>query len=72
MITCVGWNGNNLLYSVSEKNIVGWNSDGIEIENQSHFKDNQVFITDMSWFPITPGKGQTNANTFVIGATDGK
>jgi intraflagellar transport protein 80 len=57
---------------------VRWSSAGELLETVTKFdpsegrnKESIVYITDMAWFPLTPGKGQTSANTFVICGTDG-
>ena len=30
-----------------------------------------VYITEIHWFPAAPGKGQTGADVYVVGGTDG-
>jgi intraflagellar transport protein 80 len=31
-----------------------------------------VYVTDMQWVPLTPGKGQVASDSYIAGATDGK
>jgi hypothetical protein len=31
-----------------------------------------AYATDLQWFPPPPGKGQVAADTYVVGATDGR
>jgi intraflagellar transport protein 80 len=75
----VGWTGNNELYSISDdKQIIKWSGEGDFIQTVSKFEPNatkkdslSVFVTDLAWIPVAPGKGQGTAEIFVVGATDG-
>ncbi|KAJ2996367.1 Intraflagellar transport protein 80 [Globomyces sp. JEL0801] len=81
LVTCVGWTQDNELYSVSDdKTILKWSGDGDLLSTVTTFNpsgklvdddDPKVSVTDLKWFPASPGKGQMSADTFVVGGTDG-
>lgn len=79
-MSCVGWTSNNELYSISDdKKINRWSGDGDLLGLVTKFdpssKANEsanVCATQLQWLPSAPGKGQTIADMFVVGGTDGK
>ncbi|TPX69276.1 hypothetical protein SpCBS45565_g02595 [Spizellomyces sp. 'palustris'] len=80
IVTSVGWTSNNELYSFGDdQKIFRWSGDGDSLgQVTSTLFDAgksgvDVYITEMHWFPVPPGKGgQTAAEVFAAGATDGK
>ncbi len=80
MVASVGWTGNNELFSIGDdKSILRWSGEGeflgnislIDPNNKNSDNNTTFYITDMKWFPPPPGKGQTVADTFVAGGSDG-
>lgn len=78
-VSCVGWTSDNELFSVADdKSILRWSGDGELLASVGNFdpksaeNDATVYATDLKWFPPPPGKGQTVADTYVVGGTDGK
>ncbi|KAI9344345.1 WD40-repeat-containing domain protein [Obelidium mucronatum] len=88
IVSCVGWTGNNELYSCGDdQRMHRWNGDGDYIGQAScAIFDNvpskhsnpglnlpPVYVTDIQWFPQAPGKGQNAASEMYAAAgTDGK
>ncbi|KAH9277413.1 hypothetical protein BASA83_000284 [Batrachochytrium salamandrivorans] len=85
IVTCVGWSSNSELYSVSDdRQIMRWSSDGECMGVLTTFEPVvakgvlhgelplPTYITDMHWFPTTPGKGQFSSDIYTVGATDGR
>ncbi|ORY48676.1 WD40 repeat-like protein [Rhizoclosmatium globosum] len=87
IVSCVGWTGNNELYSCGDdQRMHRWNGDGDYIGQatcaifDTHSKHSNpnlnappVYITDIQWFPQAPGKGQNVASEMYAAAgTDGK
>ncbi|KAI9009520.1 WD40-repeat-containing domain protein [Gaertneriomyces semiglobifer] len=81
IVTTVGWSGNNELYSFGDDNqILRWSSDGEclgQVSTSIYDKgtpDMPISITEISWFPIAPGKTMYSAaaDVFAAAATDGK
>ncbi|KAJ3393213.1 Intraflagellar transport protein 80 [Lobulomyces angularis] len=79
--TSIGWSGNSELYSVGDdQKILKWSSDGeLLAPFQTSLFDKSgdpnspsLFLTELHWFPATPGKSQTNSEIFVVGGSDGK
>ncbi|KAJ3125807.1 Intraflagellar transport protein 80 [Nowakowskiella sp. JEL0407] len=100
IVACVGWIGNNELFSCGDdKKILKWNSDAETLGQLSTSlfdsakptmsaanlvsesakglvgavsAQSSIYITNIQWFPIPPGKGQTTAEMFAAAGTDGK
>ncbi|KAI8620753.1 WD40-repeat-containing domain protein [Chytriomyces sp. MP71] len=89
IVSCVGWTGNNELFSCGDdQRMQRWNGDGDYIGQAScaifdgsnpkssiagNLNAPPVFITDIHWFPMAPGKGQnTVSEMYAAAGTDGK
>lgn len=78
-MSCVGWTSDNEVFSIADdKSILRWSADGELLGTVGTFdpqvpgsEEVTVFATDMKWFPPPPGKGQTVADTYVVGGTNG-
>ncbi|KAI8852661.1 WD40-repeat-containing domain protein [Chytridium lagenaria] len=88
-VTCVGWTGNNELFSCGDdRKLHKWTGDGefigavpaaiFDSPPPASKQANNVstpspsYVSDLQWLPTAPGKGQTVADLYAAGGTDGK
>lgn len=69
LVTAVGWNVFNELYSCSDdKSIARWDMNG---EAGGKVADMESFVTDMQWFPGASKSNSAGNDIFVVSCTDG-
>lgn len=74
LASCVGWTGNNELFSIGDdKKIMLWSGEGDFLSLVNTFDPTQnddVYVTDMQWLPVAPGSKQFS-DVYCVAATDG-